>query len=167
MTAAGAPRSRDRGALPAAVLLALLAAACEYPGVPHPLAVAGELPPAAQASPAVPGSPAPGSPAPTATAAPTPPPPAEVRVGLKDFELDPNEIAARAGTITFVLVNEGRFTHDFHVEGNGVDEHSGRIGAGRTAEWKITLAPGTYKVSCLVSNHAERGMTGTLTAAGP
>lgn len=159
---------RAGGALSAVVLLvALVAAACEYPGVPHPLAVGEELVPAVQASPTTsPGFPAPPLPAPAA-AAPTPPPPAEVRVALKDFELDPNEITARGGTITFVLANEGRFTHDFHVEGNGVDDHSGRIGAGRTSEWKITLAPGSYKVSCLVSNHAARGMTGTLVVTGP
>jgi len=160
-----APARRLRAA---ALLLALVGAACEYPGVPHPLAAAEELPPAAQAPAiAAPTSLAPGSLVPAPAAAPTPLPPAEVRVGLKDFELDPNEIAARSGGLTFVLVNEGRFTHDFHVEGNGVDDHSGRIGAGRTSEWKITLVPGTYKVSCLVSNHAERGMTGTLVVTGP
>lgn len=137
-TAAQLEASGRLGSGAAILLVALVVAACEHPGVPHPLAVAEGFPP-----------------------------PAELRVGLKDFEIDPKEIAARAGTIAFSLVNEGHFTHDFHVEGKGIDDHSGRIGAGRTDEWKITLPAGTYKVSCLVSNHAERGMTGTLVVTGP
>lgn len=133
--------------------------------MPHPLAVAEELPHVA-----APVAPASAPPAPPPSAAPavvTPAPSPEARIALKDFELDPNEVTARAGTITFILSNEGRYTHDFRVEGNGVDDRAPKVGAGRTLEWRTTLQPGTYKISCPISNHADRGMTGTLVVTGP
>lgn len=87
----------------------------------------------------------------------------EVQLELRDFELVPSDLTASAGEITFTLVNAGRFTHDFRVEGEGVDEKSPRVAAGRTDEWSITLAPGVYHISCPISNHEDRGMVGTLT----
>jgi uncharacterized cupredoxin-like copper-binding protein len=71
-------------------------------------------------------------------------------------------MTVKAGTITFVLTNEGRYTHDFRVEGQGVDERAPKVGRGRSREWEITLAPGSYNISCPISNHADRGMIGTL-----
>jgi uncharacterized cupredoxin-like copper-binding protein len=76
--------------------------------------------------------------------------------------LFPGAITVPAGEITFVLTNAGRYTHDFRIEGEGVDEKSPRVAAGRTGEWTITLTPGEYNISCPISNHADRGMTGTL-----
>ncbi len=87
----------------------------------------------------------------------------EVQLELRDFELVPADITVAAGEVTFTLVNAGRFTHDFRVEGEGVDEKSPRVAAGRTDEWSITLAPGIYHISCPISNHEDRGMIGTMT----
>ncbi|MDK1046197.1 MAG: hypothetical protein QGM45_11010 [Anaerolineales bacterium] len=87
----------------------------------------------------------------------------EVQLELRDFELVPADLTASAGEITFTLVNAGRFTHDFRVEGEGVDERSPRVSAGRTHEWSISLAPGVYNISCPISKHSDRGMVGTLT----
>lgn len=87
----------------------------------------------------------------------------EVRIELEDFELVPSDITVSSGEITFTLVNSGRYTHDYRIEGEGVDEKSPRIAAGRDYEWVITLAPGEYTISCPISNHADRGMVGTLT----
>lgn len=84
-------------------------------------------------------------------------------ISLKDFRLDPERLSVKAGTATFVLKNDGRFTHDFRVEGQGIDEKAPKVGQGRTFEWQVTLAPGTYSISCPISNHADRGMVGTLT----
>jgi uncharacterized cupredoxin-like copper-binding protein len=84
-------------------------------------------------------------------------------MGLHDFRLEPDEVSVRAGTITFVLSNEGRYTHDFRVKGLGTDEKAPKVGRGRNLEWRITLDPGTYSISCPISNHADRGMVGTLT----
>ncbi len=81
---------------------------------------------------------------------------------MKDFKLSPDAFVGKAGTITFQLVNEGRYTHDFRVEGEGVDEKAPKVGQGREREWKIDLKPGAYRISCPISNHNKRGMTGTL-----
>ncbi len=144
----------------------LSAVACgEYPGVPH--ALAGDealVAPAAGPTLGGPetGAPASSAPAGSATAAPVP----AATINFKDFELDPKDVTVAAGKVSFTLVNRGLYTHDFRVEGNGVDERSPRMGAGRTIEWAQTLVPGEYKISCPISNHADRGMVGTLVVVG-
>lgn len=147
---------------------------CEYPGVAHPLAAqaaslvptvaADELEPTPTAIPEddssaghIADEPTPDDPTPDDAA------PGEVEVSLRDFDLDPSDLVARAGAVTFILANKGRYTHDFRVEGEGVDEKAPKVGRGRTFEWTVDLEPGTYVISCPVSNHADRGMTGTLT----
>lgn len=144
------------------MLLAFLfiSVACEYPGIPHPQAVQSQDPAAIDPAPTAP-TPA-GNPSPVQTAEPELLQ-NEVRIGLHDFRLEPGEVSVRAGTITFVLNNEGRYTHDFRVEGMGADEKAPKVGRGRNLEWRITLKPGTYNISCPISNHADRGMVGTLT----
>ena len=153
-------------ALPAALLLlwvgglsAAFVATAGEPAIPHPLAAKGTT-----------------AAAPTTTGAetrtemetgggetlPAGPPKALIRVALKDFKLVPDKPVGKTGTITFQLVNEGRYTHDFRVEGEGVDEKAPKVGQGRDREWKIDLKPGAYRISCPISNHSKRGMTGTL-----
>lgn len=142
--------------------LVLPVTACEYPGIAHPLAVqVNNLAsttsvltptPAAAHSPET-GTREPGSPT------------GSVEIKLKDFRLDPDKVMAKAGTITFVLKNEGRYTHDFRVEGEGIDEKAPKVGQGRTFEWQVTLPIGAYRISCPISNHADRGMVGTLEVA--
>lgn len=139
-------------------LVLLVLAGCEYPGVPHPLAARVENS----------GFPTP-SPAPATTPVGTPDKqPGEplqegtIHVSLQDFRLDPDHMTVKTGTVTFVLENTGRYTHDFRVEGQGTDERAPKVGQGRTFEWLVVLSPGNYQVSCPISNHANRGMIGTL-----
>lgn len=147
------------------LLIAVLLTACEYPGVQHPLAVVAEAEkgPTAALAPRTPQSS-------QSTQAPQPKDGTgstvlQGRVGVtqKDFKLEPDSLTVKAGAVTFVLKNEGRYTHDFRVEGPGVDQKAPKVGSGRTLEWKITLKPETYRISCPVSNHADRGMVGALT----
>lgn len=152
--------------LPAALLLLWVGgltggfvAAAGEPAIPHPLAAQRT---ATAATPATTGG---GGPAPAQTqeeAGPAGPAKATIRIGLKDFKLAPDKTVGKAGTITFHLVNEGRYTHDFRVEGEGVDEKAPKVGQGHEREWKIDLTPGAYRISCPISNHSKRGMTGTL-----
>ncbi len=74
----------------------------------------------------------------------------------------PNKIRTKPGTVTFVLRNEGRFAHDFHVEGPGVDAYAAKFSPGRTVRLEVALPEGEYKISCPLSNHDQRGMHGTL-----
>lgn len=142
------------------LVLSLVLAACEYPGVPHPLAAQAEG--VATATPSPMPTPSTASPNPDSRATNPLPPQENLQISLKDFRLDPDAVAGKAGTITFVLKNEGRFTHDFRVEGQGIDDRAPKVGQGRTFEWQITLPPGPYRISCPISNHADRGMNGTL-----
>jgi plastocyanin len=88
---------------------------------------------------------------------------AKIVVKMKDFSFDPNNITAPAGKITFTLQNYGRYTHDFRIHlPNGSDLESGRIGAGFSHDFTVTLKAGAYDFDCSVSNHAKRGMTGKL-----
>lgn len=138
--------------------IVLVLAACEYPGVPHPMAAAQakvNSPLPADGNMAQPSSSG-GVEQKAETLEGT------VPIALQDFRLEPDHLTIKAGGITFVLKNEGRYTHDFRVEGQGIDEKAPKVGQGRTFEWKITLQPGSYQISCPISNHADRGMNGTL-----
>jgi len=85
-----------------------------------------------------------------------------VQIGLKEYELEPGKIKVAPGKVTFVLRNTGRFAHNFHVEGDGVDTTANKFSPGATVRLELTLGEGSYKISCPLSNHDERGMTGTL-----
>lgn len=139
------------------LIFALFPAACEYPGIPHPLVADAEV--SAPTAVPTPAAPAENQNPGTKEAEPVD---ATVRISLKDFRLDPDKVTGKAGTVTFVLKNEGRYTHDFRVEGQGIDDRAPKVGQGRTFEWQIALTPGAYRISCPISNHADRGMIGTL-----
>lgn len=156
-------------ALLCAVTLATLLSGCESPverEVVVPAWFIGDAEPAAELT---------QSPTTTPTPArtqilPTPPSqPAQsnnIEITLKDFEIVPNEISARPGKITFILQNAGRYTHNFRVDGQGIDVTGAKVGVGRTGKMEITLEAGVYHISCPISNHHERGMVGTLTVKG-
>lgn len=88
-----------------------------------------------------------------------------VEIVLTEYEMKPNRIRARPGTIKFVVRNEGRFAHNFHVEGAGVDTTAEKFSPGRTLRLELGLGTGEYKISCPLSNHDQRGMHGRLVIA--
>lgn len=135
-------------------LFSILLAACEAPGVPHPLAAAqgGKKGSVSAATPSA-------TPDQGVSAGPAC---QKCDVVLKDFKLEPGNVTAKAGSVTFTLKNEGRVTHAFQVEGNGVEAKAPNVGQNKTIEWQTSLPAGTYTISCRISNHAERGMKGTL-----
>lgn len=88
-----------------------------------------------------------------------------VEIVLNEYEMKPSHIRIGAGTVTFVLRNEGRFAHNFHVEGPGIDTTAEKFSPGRTVRLEVALQAGEYKISCPLSNHDQRGMHGVLIAA--
>lgn len=88
----------------------------------------------------------------------------EIGIALKEYQFVPSRIRTRPGAVVFVLRNEGRFAHDFHVEGPGVEVYAEKFSPGRTVRVRAVLQEGEYKVSCPLSNHDERGMHGKLIA---
>jgi len=143
------------------VAAVLVLIACEAPGVPR--ALAGSVPSASNVNAALAQ--------PAAGAGETPKAggsgsvaviKGKVKIGLADFKITPNELAVPASKVTFVFENSGRYTHDFRIEGKGMDVKAPKIGAGGTREWSVALTPGTYRISCPISNHDQRGMEGAL-----
>ena len=169
-------------ALTVALIVWMIARVAEHPGVPREV---GELPPwfvaevgslrkaPGPALPAAADQPAAGA---ERTGAPSSKAAAdddfvevagsEVKIILKEYQLVPNKIRVRPGrvAITFVLRNEGRFAHNFHVEGPGVETTAAKFGPGNTVRLEVTLKEGEYKISCPLSNHDQRGMHGMLIA---
>ena len=141
------------------VIVAVISGACEYPGVPHPLAVkqSEEVPPILSQVIAEPDTSSDEEPLSESAIQE-----GTVEIALKDFFLEPDQITIKAGKITFILVNEGRYTHDLRVQGQGVNEKAPRVSVGRDSQWEIHLEPGEYRIDCPISNHDERGMVGTL-----
>ncbi len=80
-----------------------------------------------------------------------------------DFHFNPPTINVNAGTVTFVLTNDGNSTHALTVQGNGVDESSDTVSPGDSTELTVDLTEGEYEIFCPVGNHKAMGMVGTLT----
>ena len=73
------------------------------------------------------------------------------------------EYTARAGDVTFVVVNTSLSRHNFLVEGPGVKAQSPAFEGGTTQRYTLKgLQPGTYRIACTVPGHREAGMTATL-----
>lgn len=86
-----------------------------------------------------------------------------VQVSLVEFEIRmPTELPA--GSITFVVTNEGARQHNFEIEGGGIDQvFAQNLQPGEQNTLTVNLPPGEYRVYCPVGNHAGQGMELTLT----
>jgi plastocyanin len=89
----------------------------------------------------------------------------QVQVLLDEYKIHmPTKIPP--GEVTFNIKNTGSHTHNFEINGQGVDAKvSHDLEAGQAADLHVTLAPGTYKVWCPVGPHATMGMRLELTVA--
>ena len=86
-----------------------------------------------------------------------------IAVELEDFLIQPQDITARHGLVTFAVTNRGRLVHSFHVQApDRRPVKVTRLYPGASATATSNLAPGEYRLVCVESNHAERGMTGRL-----
>jgi plastocyanin len=78
------------------------------------------------------------------------------------LEWTPNQLNAKAGSVTIELDNPSSTPHNVEVEGGGVEEVSDTI-TESTASVTVDLQPGEYVYYCNVPGHREAGMEGTLT----
>lgn len=85
------------------------------------------------------------------------------RVVMTEFALDPANPTAKAGKVTFDVVNEGSAPHALEIEGNGVEVATDVLDGGGTATLEADLKAGEYEWYCPVGDHAAQGMKGTLT----
>lgn len=85
-----------------------------------------------------------------------------VNVVVTDFAYTLDVAEASAGTITFLVGNNGGMPHDFAIEGNGGRQKTAMIEPGQTVSLTVDLKPGTYTYLCTVPGHALIGMKGTF-----
>ena len=86
-----------------------------------------------------------------------------VAITLDDFLIRPQTVRAKAGRITFRVANHGRLGHTFHVFLGGRDALAVKtILPGARATASAALKPGSYKMVCVLGNHEDLGMYGTL-----
>jgi hypothetical protein len=84
----------------------------------------------------------------------------EINAVLKEWAIDMDQGEVSAGTVTFVVTNEGRMDHNLTVlDSNGIQmggtpNFRGSAGA---QTFEVTLAPGTYTIVCSLPGHAQRG----------
>jgi plastocyanin len=93
-------------------------------------------------------------------------PAGSIKVTMTEFKFDPSTIAAKAGTITFFLVNAGTVSHDMVIRDSNNNHVAGSelISAGDTSVFTASnVAAGTYTYFCSQPGHEQSGMHGTLT----
>lgn len=87
-----------------------------------------------------------------------------VTVDETDFALELSTDTFTPGVYTFTITNSGDTTHALEIEGPGVEDAAiDQLAPGDTAELTVTLESGDYTVYCPVANHADMGMTTTIT----
>ncbi len=88
-------------------------------------------------------------------------PAATVRVSEKEWMIEDQPATAKAGSVKFVIKNEGTIEHNFVIKELNV-EVATSIPPGQSKEGSITLKPGTYTLICNIPGHEEAGMKTTL-----
>jgi plastocyanin len=78
------------------------------------------------------------------------------------LKFDKSTLTAKAGKVTINFDNPSQTPHAVEIEGNGVEEESDTVTAGK-ASVTADLEPGTYDFYCPVGNHRAGGMEGKLT----
>lgn len=88
-----------------------------------------------------------------------------INVEVKDFSFSLEPSGAKAGTITFIVQNNGSMHHDFAIRGNSVERKTPMIEPGESGTLTVELEPGTYTYVCTIPGHEQLGMRGTFTVA--
>ena len=86
-----------------------------------------------------------------------------VDMALDDFLIRPQQVRAAPGRITFRVTNRGKIGHTLRVKRGDRDVVSIKtLLPGASGEDAGTFAKGEYKLVCILGNHEELGMYGTL-----
>lgn len=90
---------------------------------------------------------------------------ATINVVAKDFSLALDASEVEAGSLTFVVQNDGSIHHDFAIRGNGVEHKTSMIEPGGSEGLAVELEPGAYTYFCTIPGHEDAGMSGTITVS--
>ncbi|MGH2868902.1 MAG: cupredoxin domain-containing protein [Solirubrobacteraceae bacterium] len=86
-----------------------------------------------------------------------------LQVALTEYHVAPQDVQARAGTVTIFVHNFGRLNHNLVITYNGLSQASTQpIPPGQTTELIATLAPGKYQMASTVLSDQALGAYGTL-----
>ena len=86
-----------------------------------------------------------------------------VTVTLDDFSIAPQRIRAKPGRISFRAVNRGAIGHTLRVMRSGREVAAVKtLLPGASAAAAGTFERGDYELVCILGNHEELGMYGTL-----
>ncbi len=85
----------------------------------------------------------------------------KVPVAETEFKIMLGSTDLKAGEITFEVKNDGKIPHDLAIKETG--DKTKLIPAGGSAELKVTLKAGKYKLYCSVPGHEEAGMKLSVT----
>jgi plastocyanin len=85
-----------------------------------------------------------------------------VRVTETDYRITLST-RPRAGTVTFVIRNASRHSHDLRLRGGGITRKTPMLAPGQTARLRVVLKRGVrYQLWC--APHANKGMRATFVA---
>ena len=86
-----------------------------------------------------------------------------VSLTLDDFSITPQRLRARAGEVAFRAVNRGAIGHTLRVKrGDREVVAIKTLLPGASGSGSARLERGEYKLVCILGNHEELGMYGTL-----
>jgi nitrite reductase (NO-forming) len=84
---------------------------------------------------------------------------ATVTVTATEFKFKLSTSSAKAGKVTFKVVNKGKLDHDFKIAG----KKTPMIKPGKSATITATVKKGKNAYICTVPGHATAGMKGSFT----
>jgi hypothetical protein len=88
---------------------------------------------------------------------------ATLQVALNEYRLTPQDVRAGSGTLTIIVHNDGRLTHDLVINHDGAQvAATPPLAPGQTADLVATLAPGQYLMSSTILSDQALGAYGTL-----
>ena|SRR5918994_1773941 len=84
-------------------------------------------------------------------------------VSMTEYAFDPSDLTVSKGDVIEVT-NDGELPHNMTVEGQALATSDLDPGASQQLEVGHRLLPaGDYEFICTIDDHAEQGMTGTMT----
>ena len=87
-----------------------------------------------------------------------------LRLALTEYHLVPESVQASPGLLTIVVHNEGRLTHNLAVSSGGnVIGQTAPVRPGTSAELRLDLAAGEYRMASTLFSDQVLGEYGTLT----
>jgi hypothetical protein len=89
--------------------------------------------------------------------------PVTLQVALNEYRISPQDVRAGSGTVTFIVHNYGRLTHNLVINHDGQQLAATEpLAPGQTADLVATLSPGQYLMSSTVLSDQALGAYATL-----